>query len=312
MDYQPRLEERQGCRLKTKNVLRPKTRTLVTYMLPSVTLFLVFTAIPVIMAVYYSFFNWSGGKNKNFIGIENYLRLLEDEVFGKALLNNFILAACCVVFQVGIAFIISSLICSKMLKLKGFHQFSIFMPVVLAPVVVGFLWKIVYNQDYGLLNFLLRSIGLESWIKPWLDDVEIVMKCITIPIVWQWIGLYVVIFVSAMKNISEEIFESAALDGASGIKKAIYITWPMTLDTVKISVILAVSGCMKIFEHIYIVTGGGPGNASMVGAMYAYKTSFIRQKFGYGSTISVGIMIVSLVLVAVCNIIFGKGKKKYE
>lgn len=298
--------------MKTKNVLRPKTRTLALYMLPSVALFLVFTAIPVIMAVYYSFFNWSGGKNKTFIGIENYLRLLEDEVFGKALLNNFILAACCVLFQVSIAFIISSLICSKMLKLKGFHQFSIFMPVVLAPVVVGFLWKIVYNQDYGLLNFLLRSIGLESWIKPWLDDVEIVMTCITIPIVWQWIGLYVVIFVSAMKNIPEEIFESAALDGASGIKKAIYITWPMTLDTVKISVILAVSGCMKIFEHIYIITGGGPGNASMVGAMYAYKTSFIKQKFGYGSTISVGIMVVSLVLVAVCNIIFGKGKKKYE
>lgn len=281
-------------------------------MLPSVTLFLIFTAIPVMMAIYYSFFNWSGGKNKKFLALENYTRLLGDEVFRDALLNNFLLAFCCVIFQVGIAFIISSLICSKMLKLKGFHQFAIFMPVVLAPVVVGFLWKIVYNQDYGLLNFLLENIGAQSCIRPWLDDVEIVMKSITVPIVWQWIGLYVVIFVSAMKNIPEEIFESAALDGANGIKKAFYITWPMTLDTVKISVILAVSGCMKIFEHIYIITGGGPGNASMVGAMYAYKTSFIKQRFGYGSTISVGIMIVSLVLVALCNVIFGKGKKKYE
>lgn len=293
-------------------VLRPKNRVLFAYMLPSVTLFLIFTAIPVMMAIYYSFFNWSGGKNKKFLALENYTRLLGDEVFRDALLNNFLLAFCCVIFQVGIAFIISSLICSKMLKLKGFHQFAIFMPVVLAPVVVGFLWKIVYNQDYGLLNFLLENIGAQSCIRPWLDDVEIVMKSITVPIVWQWIGLYVVIFVSAMKNIPEEIFESAALDGANGIKKAFYITWPMTLDTVKISVILAVSGCMKIFEHIYIITGGGPGNASMVGAMYAYKTSFIKQRFGYGSTISVGIMIVSLVLVALCNVIFGKGKKKYE
>ena len=257
-------------------------------MLPSVALFLIFTAIPVGMAVYYSFFNWSGGKNKKFIGLANFAHLLKDEVFHESLMNNF------------------------MLKLKAFHQFAIFMPVVLAPVVVGFLWKIVYNQDYGLLNFLLRSMNLESWIKPWLDDVGIVMKSITIPIVWQWIGLYVVIFVSAMKNIPEEIFESAALDGANGIKKAIYITWPMTLDTVKISVILAVSGCMKIFEHIYIITGGGPGTASTVGAMYAYKTSFIKQKFGYGSAISVGIMVVSLALVAMCNIIFGKGKERYE
>ena len=137
------------------------------------------------------------------------------------------------------------------------------------------------------------------------------MKCITVPIVWQWIGLYVVIFVSAMKNIPEEIFESAALDGA-GELKSIFITWPMTMDTVKISVILAVSGCMKIFEHIYIITSGGLGTASMVGAMYAYKTSFIKQRFGYGSTISVGIMAVSLTLVLICNVIFGKGKKKYE
>lgn len=298
--------------MEQNKILRPKGKILFLCMLPSVALFLVFTVIPVGMAVYYSFFNWSGGKNKKFIGIANYVRLLGDDVFHESLMNNFLLAVCCVIFQVGIAFIISSLICSKMLKLKGFHQFAIFMPVVLAPVVVGFLWKIVYNQDYGLLNFLLRSINQESWIRPWLDDVGIVMKSITVPIVWQWIGLYVVIFVSAMKNIPEEIFESAALDGANGIKKAIYITWPMTLDTVKISVILAVSGCMKIFEHIYIITGGGPGTASTVGAMYAYKTSFIKQKFGYGSAISVGIMVVSLVLVAMCNIIFGKGKKRYE
>lgn len=296
----------------TSKVLRPKGKTLFLYMLPSVFLFLIFTAIPVVMAIYYSFFNWSGGKNKTFIGITNYVRLLQDSVFGKALLNNLLLAVCCVFFQVGIAFVISSLICSKVLKLKGFHQFAIFMPVVLAPVVVGFLWKMVYNQDYGLLNFALTSLGLESWIRPWLDDIDIVMKSVTVPIVWQWIGLYVVIFVSAMKNIPGEILESAQLDGASGFKRTLYITWPMTLDTVKISVILAVSGCMKIFEHIYVITSGGPGTASMVGAMYAYKTSFIKQKFGYGSTISVGIMVVSLTLVIICNLIFGKGKKKYE
>lgn len=292
--------------------IRPSGKTLFLYMLPSVTLFMTFSIIPVIMAVYYSLFNWSGGKNMKFLGLENYVRLLGDEVFGQALLNNLLLAVCCVFFQVGIAFIIASLLCSKFLKLHTFHQFAIFMPVVLAPVVVGFLWKIVYNQDYGLLNETLRSLGLESWIRPWVDDVDIVMKSITVPIVWQWIGLYVIIFVTAMKNISEEIFESAELDGASGLKRAVYITFPMIMDTVKVAVILAVSGCMKIFEHIYIITGGGPGTASMVGAMYAYKTSFIKQKFGYGATISVGIMAVSLTLVLLCNLIFGKGKKKYD
>ncbi|MFP3154813.1 sugar ABC transporter permease [Lachnospiraceae bacterium ZAX-1] len=298
--------------LELSKRLRPKGRTLFLYMLPSVGLFLIFTIIPVAMAIYYSLFKWSGGKNMKFLGLDNYVRLVGDSVFRQALLNNLILAVFCVIFQVGIAFIISSLLCSKFLKLHSFHRFAIFMPVVLAPVVVGFLWKIVYNQDYGLLNYTLRAVGLQSFIRPWVDDMHVVMKSITVPIVWQWIGLYVVIFVTAMKNISEEIFESATLDGASGIKQAIYITYPMIMDTVKISVILAVSGCMKIFDHIYIISGGGPGTASMVGAMYAYKTSFTKQQFGYGSSISVGIMLVSLTLVLLCNIIFGKGKKKYD
>ncbi|MCA5964273.1 hypothetical protein LC724_33550 [Blautia sp. RD014234] len=130
------------------------------------------------------------------------------------------------VFQVGIAFIIASLICSKGLKLKSFHQFAIFMPVVLAPVVVGFLWKIIYNQDYGLLNFLLHSVGLESWIRPWIDDVDIVMKCITVPIVWQWIGLYVVIFVSAMKNIPEEILRALHWMGQGELKRHFSLPGP--------------------------------------------------------------------------------------
>lgn len=292
--------------------LTPKRKILFLYMFPSIALFLIFNLIPVVMAVYYSFFNWSGGKTMKFIKMTNYVRLFQDGVFGKAIWNNLILAICCVIFQVGIAFIISSLLCTKMLKLKAFHQFSIFLPVILAPVVVGFLWKIIYNSDYGLLNFFLKSIGQEEAIQAWLDNPSIVMRSIVIPIVWQWIGMYVVMLVGAMKNISEEIIESAVLDGANGIQRTLYITWPLVLDTVKVSIILAVSGCMKLFEHIYVITGGGPGNASMVGAMYAYKTSFIKQKFGYGSTISVGIMLTSLTLVLLVNIIFGKGKKKYE
>ena len=298
--------------MEKSKALVPKRKILFLYMFPSVSLFLIFNLIPVVMAIYYSFFNWSGGKTMKFIGITNYIRLLQDGVFAKAIWNNLILAFFCVVLQVGIAFVISSLLCTKMLKGKAFHQFAIFMPVILAPVVVGFLWKIIYNADYGLLNFFLKLIGHEELIQAWLDDPDIVMRSITVPIVWQWIGMYVVMLVGAMKNISEEIIESAVLDGANGIQRTLYITWPLVLDTVKISIILAVSGCMKLFEHIYIITGGGPGNASMVGAMYAYKTSFIKQKFGYGSTISVGIMLTSLVLVLLVNIIFGKGKKRYE
>ncbi|MCL2034766.1 MAG: sugar ABC transporter permease [Oscillospiraceae bacterium] len=297
---------------KGSSAIRPKSAILFFYMLPGTFLFVALAIVPVAMAIFYSLFNWSGGPNMKFIGLGNYALLINDRIFLQALGNNLLLAVCCVIFQVGTAFVISALLCSKILKLQAFHRFSIFLPVILAPVVVAFLWRIIYNMDYGLLNYFLRSIGLESWIKPWLDDVSIVMASVTVPIVWQWIGLYVIIFTTAMKSIPEEIFESASLDGANGIKKAFYITYPMILDTLKISVILAVSGCMKIFEHVYILTSGGPGTASMVMAMYAYRTSFIGQRMGYGSTISVGILVISLSLVLFSNLLVEGRKKKYE
>jgi len=292
--------------------VRPKRIVLLMYLLPATVLFFTFAIFPVFTAIYYSLHDWSGGATMTFLGLDNYTRLFQDRIFREALVNNLTLAIAAVVFQVGTALVISSLICSKMLKFKKFHRFAMFMPVILAPVVVGFMWRIIYNQDHGLLNFFLTSIGLESWIRPWLDDINIVMTSVTVPIVWQWIGLYVVIFVTAMKNIPEEIFEAAELDGATGLRKALHVTYPMILDTTRIGVILAVSGCMRIFEHVFVLTGGGPGNATMVMAMYAYRTSFITWRIGYGSTISVGILFISLTLVLISNFIAGRMKKRYE
>ncbi|MBD2864920.1 carbohydrate ABC transporter permease [Paenibacillus oceani] len=288
--------------------IRPKRTTFLIYLLPSVILFAFMVLVPVVLAVRYSFFKWSGGPKMDFIGLDNYRNLLVDSNFWHAFLNNLLIVAFSVVGQIGIAFIISIFLMSKLAKWKGFHRTVIFIPVVLSSVVIGFLWGMIYNQDAGMLNWLLRNIGLESWIKPWLDDPDIVMYSVTVPIVWQYIGFYLIIFLAAMQSINSEVYEMAELDGATGFKKMLHITLPLLNPTIKIAVMLCIAGNMKAFDSIFVMTGGGPGSSSTVMAQYAYDTSFKAYKLGYGSAISVGIMILSVALIMISRLIGGKNR----
>jgi len=288
--------------------IRPKRITFLAYLLPSVILFAFMVLVPVVLAVRYSFFKWSGGPKMQFIGLDNYRNLLVDSNFWHAFLNNLLIVAFSVVGQIGIAFVISIFLMSKLAKWKGFHRTVIFIPVVLSSVVIGFLWGMIYNQDAGMLNWLLRTVGLESWIKPWLDDPGIVMYSVTVPIVWQYIGFYLIIFLAAMQSINSEVYEMAELDGATGFKKMLHITLPLLAPTIKIAVMLCIAGNMKAFDSIFVMTGGGPGSSSTVMAQYAYDTSFKAYKLGYGSAISVGIMILSVALIMISRLIGGKNR----
>ncbi|RAV20827.1 carbohydrate ABC transporter permease [Paenibacillus contaminans] len=288
--------------------IRPKRITFLTYLMPSVILFAFMVLVPVVLAVRYSFFKWSGGPKMQFIGLDNYRNLLVDSNFWHAFLNNLLIVAFSVVGQIGIAFVISIFLMSKLAKWKGFHRTVIFIPVVLSSVVIGFLWGMIYNQDAGMLNWLLRTVGLESWIKPWLDDPGIVMYSVTVPIVWQYIGFYLIIFLAAMQSINSEVYEMAELDGATGFKKMLHITLPLLAPTIKIAVMLCIAGNMKAFDSIFVMTGGGPGSSSTVMAQYAYDTSFKAYKLGYGSAISVGIMILSVALILISRLIGGKNR----
>ncbi|MNI05089.1 Lactose transport system permease protein LacF [compost metagenome] len=294
--------------MDSSSAIRPKRTTFLIYLLPSVLLYAFMVLVPVLLAVRYSFFNWSGGPKMDFIGLENYMTLLKDGLFWKAFLNNLIIVFFSVFGQIGIAFVISIFLMSKVVKWKGFHRTVIFIPVVLSSVVIGFLWGMIFNQDAGMLNWLLQSIGLESWIRPWLDDPNIVMYSVTVPIVWQYIGFYLIIFLAAMQSINNEVYEMAEIDGATGFKKMLYITLPLLSSTIKIAVMLCIAGNMKAFDSIFVMTGGGPGSSSTVMAQYAYDTSFKSFKLGYGSTISVGIMVLSVALIMLSRLIGGKNR----
>ena len=288
--------------------IKAKGSVIAGLLAPGVLLFALCCIIPLGVAFYYSLFNWDGGITMKFIGLKNYSELLHDKAFWMAFKNNLLFVLYSVIGQIGIAFIISMLLTSRSVKCKNFHRTVIFFPVVLSSIVVAYLWQIIYNKDYGLLNRLLELLHLQSWIRPWLDDADIIIQTLSAPKIWQWIGYYMVILLGAIQSIDTSVLECAELDGATGWQRALYIVMPMIKNTMVVTIILCISGNMKTFDQIYAMTGGGPGTSSMVVALYAYKMSFVRQRYGYGSACAIGILILSLLLVGISKFV-SKGKK---
>lgn len=282
-----------------KNAMSVKIdkKTLFFLIAPGLIIYVFVVIVPLFTALGYSFTDWSIGPNKHFIGLGNYIKLVKDNIFWSSLKNNLIIVFANVIVQMGIAFLLTVLLTSKHTRFKTLHRTVIFLPVVLSAVVVGYIWQMIYSNDYGILNAVLSMIGLGYLVKPWLDSPQIVIFSVTVPLIWQYLGIPLIIFMSAVQGISREIYEVCELDGVTGIQKARYITFPLIFDSIKVTVMLSISSNMLVFTHIYVLTGGGPGTSSMVLAQYAYNTSFVSMKLGYGSAISIGIFVISFAIV---------------
>ena len=189
------------------------------------------------------------------------------------------------------------LVNSKLAKAKGIHRTFGFFPSTISAVCIGYIWMMIYDYNKGLLNWFLDAIGKGDAKKVWLNEPGLIMLLVAIPLIWQFIGYYMVIILSAISSIDSEIFESAQIDGANGVQTAWYITLPLIKNTMLVCITLCVAGNMKAFDNIYVMTKGGPGTASMVMAMYGYQVSFSQSNMGYGSCISVAIFVLSLLVI---------------
>lgn len=277
--------------------IKPKGRTIALFLCIPVVWYVFSVFVPLLTAVFYSLFEWKGGPQKTFIGLSNYVDLIKDGTFWQAFSHNIYLVLACIVGQVGIAFVFVLIVNSRLVKLKGIHRTFGFFPSTISAVCIGFIWMMIYDYKRGILNWILTVTGHEDKVKVWLNEPSLVMVLVAIPLIWQFIGYYMVILLSAIASVDTEIFEVAELDGANAFQRAIYIVLPLIKNTLLVCVTLCVAGNMKAFDHIYTMTEGGPGTSSMVMAMYGYKISFAQMNMGYGSAISVGIFIVSLIVI---------------
>lgn len=293
--------------------IRPKKYVIALYILVPLVIYSFAVFVPIVCALFYSFFEWAGGPKKTFIGIENYITLALDKNFWSAFGHNIYLVILCIVGQIGIALIFLVLMSSRVARFKGLHRTLGFFPSTIAAVAIGFIWKMLYSYRYGILNYILAAFDKEpiQWLN--IQNTWIIMLVVSIPLIWQYIGYYMVIFVSAISSIDSEVLEGAEIDGANAWQRAIYITFPLIKNTVLVCITLCISGNMKVFDHIYQMTMGGPGTKTEVMALFGYKTSFTLHNMGYGSTISIGILVMSLICILGSRVLidlFSKEKTK--
>ncbi|MFM9277176.1 carbohydrate ABC transporter permease [Paenibacillus jiagnxiensis] len=265
-------------------------------LLPALLIYALFVFVPVVWSAYYGFFNWSGIGEAKYIGLQNYTEIVKDPIFWRALKNNIIFVLASVFGQIPIALALAVLL-HKSSFLQRFLRSAIFLPMVLSTVVIGMVWQYIYHPQIGILNFLLDTLGLQSWKLQWLSDAGIAIYALIPPLIWSFVGLYLIIFISALQNISSDIHDAAKLDGATGLRKLVSISLPMIRATVQVAVILCISGSLKSFDLVYIMTKGGPAHATELLATYMYNSTFTSYRYGFGSAISTTIVIVSLLLI---------------
>lgn len=284
--------------------------SIVAFLLPALVLFLGVLIAPIIMSAYYSFFDWSGpGKAAEFIRFGNYSELFTSGSikFMRALGNSLLLA----LFSVGIQLPLALLLALKLgKKIPGERAFLsvYFMPVLISTVVIGQLWLKIYNPDYGVLNMGLRAVGLDSWTHIWLGDKKIALWACFVPILWQYVGYHMLLMYAGVKGVPPELREAAMIDGCTESQVNRYIVIPYIKPILRVSVIFAVTGSLKSFDLIYVLTNGGPLHATEVPSTLMISMLFLRNRYGMGSTIAVMLILLCFAFALLISLAFKEDK----
>ncbi|CAH1220627.1 carbohydrate ABC transporter permease [Paenibacillus sp. 2RAB27] len=265
---------------------------------PAILVYALFVFVPVLWSGYYSFFDWKGIGTAKFIGLKNYVEIIHDPIFWTSLKNNLIFLVVAVLGQLPVALILAILL-HKSNALQRFIRSAVFVPMVMSSVVIGMIWQYIYHPQIGILNLLLEKLGLESWKLQWLSDPKIAIFALAPPLIWSFVGLYLIIFISAFQNIPGEIHDATQIDGAEGARKLFSVTLPMMWSTVQIAIILCISGSLKSFDLVYVMTKGGPAHATELLATYMYNSTFSSYRYGFGSAISTTIVLISLIFIGI-------------
>ncbi len=249
-------------------------------------------------AFYFSL-NHIFGDKFTFIGFANYKTLFSDPNVLISLKNNAIFIVVSIVFQLGPAFLIMSLMAARLVYASNAVRAIFFFPVVVSPLVTAYIWKLIYDPYFGILDGILRAIGIRGYQIDWLSDPKAVIAAVSIPLAWQYIGFYLILLLAGFTSIDSALLEAAEIDGATGPQRTRFIIWPLMRNTMNVCLLLAVSGGLKIFDQVYALTGGGPGYTSTVLAMYAYSKSFEDADFGYGATVSIAMLVLGFAVAIV-------------
>lgn len=276
------------------------------FLLPSLILFIFTVIFPIIRSAYFGFFDWDGVTPMQFVGFSNYKKLFSDFYFRNAFWNNLIYLLINLIGQIGVALILSLLL-TKVVQGCNFFKTVYFAPTILSGVAVSQAFQKFYaTEPLGVFNAILKGLGLETYITPWLGTAQTALVSVAVIECYKNMGLYLVIIYSGLMAIPPDVTESARIDGAKGFKLFWYIKLPYIKEVLAVAIIMAVNGLLKAFDIPFITTNGGPGSSSELLTTYMYKTAFSSTRYGYGSAIAVFIALESILAVCILRKIFTK------
>ncbi len=264
---------------------------------PAMIVFLAFVIFPVLMAAYYGFFSWGGyGPATDFIGLRNYVNILTDPAFIEALGHNGFIVIFSLILQGPVA-ILLALLLNRRMRGQSLIRVLIFVPYVIAEVVVGTGWSLML-QTNGAVNGLLEKLGLEAFQQDWLSNPDIAIWTLMVIITWKYIGFAVILFLAGLQGIPEELYEAAAIDGATFWQMQRAITLPLLAPTIRIWAFLSIIGALQLFDLVYIIWGqyvaATAGTSTM--ATYMVATGRNAGNFGYGNAVAVVLFVISLIV----------------
>lgn len=263
------------------------------FLAPMIIMFLVFMAYPIIDSLRLSFHDFEGGVYR-FVGLENYIVMLKDPIFWKSLGNTIIYLLIQVPIMVTLSLLLGVMVEQDFLKFRASYRMGVFLPSITALVAYAMVFKLLLNTDYGIINHMLRAAGFEG--VDWLNTVWGARLSIIMGITWRWTGYNTIIMIAGIKGIPTELYESADMDGASFLQKIKGITIPMVKPIMLFVSITSTIGTLQLFDESYILTAGGPDNATITIGHYLYNTGFAFFKFGYAAALSYALVIIIGVL----------------
>ena len=280
------------------------------YVIPMVVLLGIFVYIPVVANFYYSTFSFSAfSPTKAFVGLQNYIDLLTDPVVRTALVNNIWYCVISVLFQVGLALCIAAVLEDKLFRrVSTVLRTMYFLPVLISVTVVALLFSFVYHPRIGLINAGLKILGLGQLTHAWIGSTDTAIFAAIAMSQWHSMGYTMMLFIVAIQGIPEDLYEAAEIDGAGRLRRFIHVTVPQVREMAFVMTVTTVTGAFLVFNDVYILTSGGPGNASTTLALYMYRNAFFLDKMGYASCISVLMLAICMTLALVQNNVFRSGK----
>lgn len=283
-----------------KGANRKKLQMFCLCVAPALLIYTYFILFPFCKTFYYSLTDWNGmTPTYNFVGLKNFAKMFKDDLVLKSLSNNMKFCIVGGIFTFAIAIFNAVVITQSRLRRgeKQFCRVTFFVPNIISTAIVAVIWTFIFNPNWGILNALLEFFHLSDWCHTWLGEKETVVYAVMVPWVWAAVGFYMVMFISAIESIPQDVYDAAKIDGANVWSTFWSVTFPLILETVKTSLVFFfINAFSGVFTLVSIMTNGNPSNASEVITNYMYKQAFARSKFGYSTAI--GVFVVLIVFVA--------------